>query len=241
MLTAEIKRLSFDEESQLVEQARTDPAAETKLVEQYLPMFFSIAREYTNVSNYRMTRFQQLPTVDDVAQECYEPFKKAIQDYDVSRGFKFITLAQTYIRQHLDNLLKEERTQKAAPHQTVYDDNKKEYVEIAVQPTSLDQTVKSKTGPFGGDEKQVIDFIHDEITSRPDWILHYDELVKEIENELNSDKKKEVFRRLVELGMQPKKLKTLREEMGLNPSELSNILGRDLYPAVMKVLNRNPD
>jgi len=230
----EIKKLSFDEVTELVNRAKTSPAAEAELLKQYLPMFFSIAKEYWNYPENR-SRIQNLSEIDDIVQESYEPFKKSIRDYDASRGFKFITLAERYIRQHLDNLLKEERALRRHPHVKTWDESVKKFVPVySPQPVSIYKDIVPSE--VGDELELIIDTLRAKVTENPDWQVHFEFLVQRVDELLDSQIKKDVFHKLLEFGLQPKRLKQIRQELGLSSSALSNILGRDIYPAVEKAL-----
>lgn len=45
--------------------------------------------------------------LEDLISESYMPFLKAIEDFDPAKGFAFITLVKTYVRQHLNRLYNE--------------------------------------------------------------------------------------------------------------------------------------
>ena len=235
MIIVEIKKLAQDEVLDLVNRAKTNPEAEAELVKQFLPMFYSIARNYTNYSTGR-SKFHNLPEIEDIAQESFEPFRNAIRDFDPSRGVKFITLAEKYVRQHLSNILSAERQLRRTPTIKKYDPTVKRFVEVPVESVSLESPVSSESDDE--DQRVLLDTIKDTIASTPHWRVHYDELLKDVENELDSNIKKEVFRKMIEVGLQPNRFKVVKDELGLGSSQITNIVGRDIYPAVLKVLEK---
>lgn len=236
---------AFQDEAKLVEEAKHNPGgpAESQLLTKYLPAMYGIAQKYMSYdgTTYK-SKIHDLPTTDDMVQDSFETFRKTVNDYDPTRNVKFHTLLHTYVDQYLNNKRKETKAKGRAPTIEIWDDTKKEYRDVVVDPLSIYDPANK--GGFGGGResdrpKEIVDFIQEALSERPDWQMHYDHLVNLIDQELTTDKKKDVFRKLLEHGLHSKRLKNIREELGLKPSELSNILGRDIYPAVVKVLRES--
>ena len=229
----------FDEEAASIDKAKTDQDAKDVLVHKYLGTLYSIAKDYmawetgADGRTRSIGKIHDLPEIEDIVNASLEPFETAVQSYDPKVDVKFHTYLQNGVRQFLDNLYKAQAVQKRMPHAEVWDEGTKEFVDVPVKPLSIHETVKGKTGE---EASEIIDSIKDEITSRPDWKTQYDMLVEEVDSLLNSDLKKQVFRKLVEFGFMTKKLTEIGQELGLKPSALSNIIGRDIKPAVEQVL-----
>lgn len=85
--------LDPEEEAKLVQQVKDtdDLAAETRIVEAYYRVCFSIAANYS----------QNPADIEELAQEAYFGLRRAIYKYDPTRGTKFSTYLRDWIRSHI--------------------------------------------------------------------------------------------------------------------------------------------
>ena len=96
-----LELLTMDEEVELAQRIRHgDEAALKRLVEANLRFVVSVAKQYQN----------QGMSLNDLIDEGNIGLMKAAQKFDETRGFKFISYAVWWIRQHLAS------HQRAKPH-----------------------------------------------------------------------------------------------------------------------------
>ena len=100
-----------DADSKLAVEAKTDPAAEVKLWENFQALFHSIAKSFLWPGTNR-SRIPSLPEYSDLISEQLIPFRKAIQDFDPTKGTKFITVLYKYLEQYLQNTLNSDLAKK---------------------------------------------------------------------------------------------------------------------------------
>ena len=153
-------------------------------------------------------------------------------------------LADPHVEQDLRNYVKNQAQGGKQPEQEVEHPVTKVKFNIPKATESADKTVSVGEE---GETLRVIDMMADDIQSRPDWQSTWDILVNEVEAELdkqrNADTKKTIFRKLLEYGLNPPSgfLQEIQEEVGMSPSALCNLIGRNIQPVVEKVVKALKD
>lgn len=256
----EFSPLSFDEEAALIDRAKHDDLARSEMQNRYLKMLFHVAQAYMRPSEHGpISKFDSLPEIDDIVGESFASLDKAITDYDRAKGVKFITFSERYVRQHLDNILRDERVLKErTPHVKVEkteEEITKEKEEIEKdklehpekkdrkvdpkktiffgRPESLDIEISSPGGS-SEDTRRFIDTIKD---IKQDFIskLEWESFIDVVLGRLKDEKAKQIWLEIANRYGEPSLKTQLSKKYNISPSQITFIIKNKISPIVQQV------
>lgn len=248
----EYPKLTFQEEANLIEKAKSDQSAKTEVMDRYLKMLFDIAQDYMILSDrgYK-SKINSLPEIDDLASEGLAPLSKAVDDYSQATGFKFITFAERYVRQHLDNLYRDQQQLlETSPRKIKIEipksqkDIKKELeegakiediketktIEVPEHPISLETDVARGDDSF----RKLVDVIEDTKSGHSDS-LELESFINSVLSRLPDELSKKVWMELINRAGEKSLKLHLAKELNVSPSMISSILEHRIRPVVNKI------
>jgi RNA polymerase primary sigma factor len=230
--------LTKDEEVLLFERVKNgDEHAKQMLIKSNLRFVVSVAKQYINANNNNIT-------LNDLIQEGGIGLIKAVEKYDVTKGFKFISFAVWWIRQSIMLYLKDYETSIKIPLNKSIIKNKiinfinEYYSKNGVEPNDYDimehievydedkykdikntiLSIKSFSDPVSNNEEGKNEFIDIFINEGEDLLKNYNnsELVKILLKDL-PDKDKLLIIKTYGIGCEkPISKYDLYESLGLN-------------------------
>lgn len=248
----EYPKLTFQEEANLIEKAKTDQSAKTEVMDRYLKMLFDIAQDYMILTErgYK-SKINSLPEIDDLASEGLGPLSDAIDDYSQATGFKFITFAERYVRQRLDNLYRDQqklketsprkieievpKSQKEIKQEIedgakIEDIKETKIIEVPEHPISLETDVARGDDSF----RKLVDVIEDTKTTHADS-LEMESFINTVLDRLPDELSKKVFIEFVNRSEEHALKLHLAKELNVSPSMISSILKHKIQPLVNKI------
>jgi len=236
-----IKVLSREEEAYYARKAaKGDKAAKDKLITSNLRFVVSIAVKYQNLG---------LPLMD-LINEGNMGLIRAVDKFDVEKGFKFISYARWWIRHYILKAIFEQSTSiklplKYATHLSKRDDheNDAELVQKLKQiyrPVSLDQKLSDD-----GNSDTILDLVDDGRYDEPEKVVmdtNLREIINDVLTKLKPIERDVISRHFGLNGKSPLTLKEIGEKYNLTKERIRQIehtaLDKMKYPMMkMKVLD----
>ena len=235
--------ISVEEEVQLAQRIKKgDTAAQDKLVSANLRFVVSVAKQYQN----------QGLSLPDLINEGNMGLIKAAENFDETRGFKFISYAVWWIRQSILQALAEQSRIVRLPLNQVGSLNKinkalskfeqenerkpsaEELAEVLDMPIDkIFDTIKisgrhiSVDAPFvEGEENSLLDVLVNEDSPVADASLNNESLSKEIDRALDSlltERERDIIKMFFGLGMQEMTLEEIGLKFGLTRERVRQI------------------